>query len=98
MDLAQAVASNDLGMVRDLCRQGHDPNHTFACSPRQSPYAVQPPILTGGNHANNKTFEPDDILYEATLLNLAVLGGNEDIVRVLLDAGADLNMKDGRGR
>jgi ankyrin repeat protein len=49
-----------------------------------------------GAHAQN--FEPDDILYAATPLNLAVLNGNEDIVRALLDAGADLNKKDGRGR
>ncbi|KAG0267584.1 hypothetical protein BG011_002892 [Mortierella polycephala] len=48
------------------------------------------------HHAEN--FEPDDILYGATPLNLAVLNGNEDIVRVLIDAGADLNKKDGRGR
>ncbi|KAG0376170.1 hypothetical protein BGX24_008186, partial [Mortierella sp. AD032] len=45
-----------------------------------------------------ENFEPDDILYGATPLNLAVLNGNEDIVRVLIDAGADLNKKDGRGR
>ncbi|KAF9358248.1 hypothetical protein BGX26_002183 [Mortierella sp. AD094] len=92
MNLAQAVASNDLGLVRELCRNGHDPNETFACSPRQSAYAVQPIM----GHAQN--FEPDDILYGATPLNLAVLNGNEDIVRVLIDAGADLNKKDGRGR
>ncbi|KAF9431905.1 hypothetical protein BGZ76_011537 [Entomortierella beljakovae] len=92
MNLAQAVASNDLALVRELCRNGHDPNETFACSPRQSSYAVQPIM----GHAQN--FEPDDILYTATLLNLAVLNGNEDIVRVLIDAGGDLNKKDGRGR
>ncbi|KAF9999494.1 hypothetical protein BGZ79_006885 [Entomortierella chlamydospora] len=92
MNLAQAVASNDLGLVRELCRNGHDPNETFACGSRQSSYAVQPIM----GHAQN--FEPDDILYGATPLNLAVLNGNEDIVRVLIDAGADLNKKDGRGR
>ncbi|KAF9112109.1 hypothetical protein BGX27_003958 [Mortierella sp. AM989] len=92
MNLAQAVASNDLRLIRELCRNGHDPNETFACSPRQSAYAVQPIM----GHAQN--FEPDDILYGATPLNLAVLNGNEDIVRVLIDAGADLNKKDGRGR
>ncbi|KAG0215925.1 hypothetical protein BGX28_007151 [Mortierella sp. GBA30] len=92
MNLAQAVASNDLLLVQELCRNGQDPNQTFACSPRQSAYAVQPIM----GHAAN--FEPDDILYGATPLNLAVLNGNEDIVRVLIDAGADLNKKDGRGR
>ncbi|KAI1297033.1 hypothetical protein EDD11_007256, partial [Mortierella claussenii] len=92
MNLAQAVASNDLHLVRELCRTAHDPNQTFACSPRQSAYAVQPIM----GHAEN--FEPDDILYGATPLNLAVLNGNEEIVRVLIDAGADLNKKDGRGR
>jgi len=92
MNLAQAVALNDLGMVRKLCGNGHDPNQTFACSPRQSAYALQPII----GHAEN--FEPDDILYGATLLNLAVLNGNEEIARVLINAGADLNKKDGRGR
>ncbi|KAI7817570.1 hypothetical protein BC939DRAFT_496544 [Gamsiella multidivaricata] len=92
MNLAQAVASNDLGLVRELCRNGHDPNQTFACSPRQSAYAVQPIIGQATN------FEPDDILYGATPLNLAVLNGNQEIVRALIDAGADLNKKDGRGR
>ncbi|KAF9961476.1 hypothetical protein BGZ72_003541 [Mortierella alpina] len=92
MNLAQAVASNDLALVQELCKNGQDPNQTFACSPRQSAYAVQPIM----GHAEN--FEPDDILYGATPLNLAVLNGNEDIVRVLIDAGADLNKKDGRGR
>ncbi|KAF9908507.1 hypothetical protein EC991_009771 [Linnemannia zychae] len=94
MNLATAVASNDLALVQELCRAGQDPNQTFACSPRQSAYAVQPIIL--GRQAEN--FEPDDILYGATPLNLAVLNGNEEIVRVLIDAGADLNKKDGRGR
>ncbi|GJJ77413.1 uncharacterized protein EMPS_09772 [Entomortierella parvispora] len=92
MNLAQAVASNDLAVVRELCQNGQDPNQTFACSPRQSAYAVQPIM----GHAQN--FEPDDVLYGATPLNLAVLNGNEEIVRVLIDAGADLNKKDGRGR
>ncbi|KAF9211059.1 hypothetical protein BGZ59_008573 [Podila verticillata] len=92
MNLAQAVASNDLAMVQELCRNGQDPNETFACSPRQSAYAVQP------IHGHAENFEPDDILYGATPLNLAVLNGNEDIVRVLISAGADLNKKDGRGR
>ncbi|KAF9933489.1 hypothetical protein FBU30_005330 [Linnemannia zychae] len=92
MNLATAVASNDLHLVQELCRAGHDPNQTFACSPRQSAYAVQPIMGQAEN------FEPDDILYGATPLNLAVLNGNEDIVRVLIDAGADLNKKDGRGR
>jgi len=92
MNLAQAVASNDLAMVQELCRNGQDPNQTFACSPRQSAYAVQP------IHGHAENFEPDDILYGATPLNLAVLNGNEDIVRVLINAGADLNKKDGRGR
>ncbi|CAO3574021.1 unnamed protein product [Mortierella alpina] len=92
MNLAQAVASNDLALVQELCKNGQDPNQTFACSPRQSAYAVQPIM----GHAEN--FEPDDILYGATPLNLAVLNGNENIVRVLIDAGADLNKKDGRGR
>ncbi|KAF9139468.1 hypothetical protein BGX30_007906 [Mortierella sp. GBA39] len=93
MNLATAVASNDLGLVQELCRANQDPNQTFACSPRQSAYAVQPIM---GRQAEN--FEPDDILYGATPLNLAVLNGNEDIVRCLIDAGADLNKKDGRGR
>ncbi|KAG0295097.1 hypothetical protein BGZ98_001517 [Dissophora globulifera] len=92
MNIAQAVASNDLASVQELCRSGHDPNQTFACSPRQSAYAVQPIM---GHGAEN--FEPDDILYGVTPLNLAVLNGNEDIVRALIDAGADLNKKDGRG-
>ncbi|KAG0271839.1 hypothetical protein BGZ95_000287 [Linnemannia exigua] len=92
MNLATAVASNDLLLVQELCRAGQDPNQTFACSPRQSAYAVQPIMGQAEN------FEPDDILYGATPLNLAVLNGNEDIVRVLIDAGADLNKKDGRGR
>ncbi|KAF9185814.1 hypothetical protein BGZ50_002854 [Haplosporangium sp. Z 11] len=97
MNLAQAVASNDLAMVQELCRQGQDPNQTFACNPRQSGYAVQPIMgHYAAHHAEN--FVPDDILYGATPLNLAVLNGNEDIVRVLIDAGADLNKKDGRGR
>ncbi|KAF9083087.1 hypothetical protein BGX29_003396, partial [Mortierella sp. GBA35] len=92
MNLATAVASNDLRLVQELCRAGQDPNQTFACSPRQSAYAVQPIMGQAEN------FEPDDILYGATPLNLAVLNGNENIVRVLIDAGADLNKKDGRGR
>ncbi|KAG0224749.1 hypothetical protein BGW42_004886 [Actinomortierella wolfii] len=92
MNLAQAVAANDLATVKELLQSGQDPNQTFPCSPRQSNYAVQP--LAG--HAHN--FEPDDVLYGATPLNLAVLNGNEDIVRALLDAGADVNKKDGRGR
>ncbi|KAG9071809.1 hypothetical protein KI688_006025 [Linnemannia hyalina] len=93
MNLATAVASNDLALVQELCRAGQDPNQTFACSPRQSAYAIQPIM---GRQAEN--FEPDDILYGATPLNLAVLNGNEDIVRCLIDTGADLNKKDGRGR
>ncbi|KAF9976137.1 hypothetical protein BGZ73_009112 [Actinomortierella ambigua] len=92
MNLAQAVAANDHATVKELLQSGQDPNQTFPCSPRQSNYAVQP--LAG--HAHN--FEPDDVVYGATPLNLAVLNGNEDIVRALLATGADVNKKDGRGR
>lgn len=46
----------------------------------------------------NEQYEPESCEYKATALNLAVFTGDVGLVSYLLDNGADVNLRDSRGR
>jgi hypothetical protein len=96
MDFLQAVSENKLVNVRGILQAGLDVNSLIAWNAERtftplisSRIAKQPELV-------KKIQNSED--YYAHPLNLAVIGGHEDMVRLLLSAGADINLKDGRGR
>lgn len=96
MDFLQAVSENKLVNVRGILQAGLDVNSLIAWNAKRtftplisSRIAKQPELV-------KKIQNSED--YYAHPLNLAVIGGHEDMVRLLLSAGADINLKDGRGR
>ncbi|KAI9279718.1 hypothetical protein BC943DRAFT_363723 [Umbelopsis sp. AD052] len=96
MDFLQVVTENKLVDVRSLLQAGFDVNSLIAWNAKRtftpliSKRIVNQPELL-------KKIQIDEEYY-AHPLNLAVIGGHEDMVRLLLSAGADINLKDGRGR
>jgi Ankyrin repeats (many copies) len=96
MDFLQAVTENKLVDVRGLLQAGFDVNSLIGWNAKRtftpliSKRIVNQPELL-------KKIQIDEEYYTHPL-NLAVIGGHEDMVRLLLSAGADINLKDGRGR
>ncbi|KAI8989343.1 hypothetical protein BDB01DRAFT_904073 [Pilobolus umbonatus] len=96
MDLLLAIARNDIDRVRCMSQAGMDVNATFSWNSKDTYSPVIPKnIVTKPELLNN--LQVDEI-YQCTPLNLAVIGGYSNMVRLLLSAGADINSKDGRGR
>ncbi|KAI8338374.1 hypothetical protein BC941DRAFT_373695 [Chlamydoabsidia padenii] len=96
MDFLLTVAKNDIEKARQLIQSGIDVNSPILWNAKNtySPVipadiASQPDLLTN-IHSDEE--------YQSRPLNIAVLGGHIDMVRLLLSAGADINIKDGRGR
>lgn len=75
---------------RDTASIPHeDPNTPVTWSTRDT----RSPLLVNGT-----PFTPEDDIYEAKALHLAVISGDEALCRSLIAEGADINAKDGRGR
>ncbi|KAG0173493.1 hypothetical protein DFQ30_007845 [Apophysomyces sp. BC1015] len=95
MDFLLAVAQNDLDKTRALL-QSVDVNHPIPWNAKDTYSPVIPPEIISQPDLLQKL--QSDQEYQSRPLNIAVLGGHADMVRLLLSAGADINLKDGRGR
>ncbi|KAL9538322.1 hypothetical protein MBANPS3_011015 [Mucor bainieri] len=96
MEFLFAVARNDVEKVRSMLQSGIDVNSSFIWNSKDTYSPVIPsdiihrPDLLSNLQTDQK--------YQCKPLNIAVLGGHPNMVRLLLSAGADINNKDGRGR
>jgi ankyrin repeat protein len=91
MDFLFAVAKNDVEKVRHMLQSGIDVNSSFLWNSKDT-YS---PVITTTTTTDNGSIDQE---YQCKPLNIAVLGGHPNMVRLLLSAGADINNKDGRGR
>lgn len=96
MDFLQAVSENKLASVRSLLQSGFDVNSLIAWNAKRTFSPLISARLANQPELMRKIQNEEE--YLAHPLNLAVIGGHEDMVRLLLSAGADISLKDGRGR
>ncbi|KAI8393691.1 uncharacterized protein BYT42DRAFT_640825 [Radiomyces spectabilis] len=96
MEFLFAVAKNDLQQARHFIQSGHDVNSPITWNAKDTYSPVIPPGVAANPELMEKLQSNQE--YQTRPLNIAVLGGHADMVRLLLSAGADINMKDGRGR
>ncbi|KAK4517996.1 uncharacterized protein ATC70_001345 [Mucor velutinosus] len=96
MEFLFAVARNDVEKVRSMLQSGIDVNSSFIWNSKDTYSPVIPSdIIHRPDLLSNLQI---DQKYQCKPLNIAVLGGHPNMVRLLLSAGADINNKDGRGR
>lgn len=93
MDFLFAVARNDIEKVRHMLQSGIDVNSSILWNAKDT-YS---PVIPVNNSRSDNNLQQDQE-YQCKPLNIAVLGGHPNMVRLLLSAGADINNKDGRGR
>lgn len=91
MDFLFAVARNDVEKVRHMLQTGIDVNSSIVWNSKDT-YS---PVIPANTRSDNLQTDQE---YQCKPLNIAVLGGHPNMVRLLLSAGADINNKDGRGR
>jgi ankyrin repeat protein len=91
-----AVAKNDVDRVRLMLQSGIDVNGAFLWNSKGTYSPVIPSDIANRPDLLNNLHTDQE--YQCKPLNIAVLGGHSNMVRLLLSAGADINSKDGRGR
>ncbi|KAL0091226.1 ankyrin repeat-containing domain protein [Phycomyces blakesleeanus] len=96
MDFLVAVTQNNLERARELLQSGVDVNSSVLWNAKDTFSPVIPPDIVAQPHLLQQL--QSDQVYQTKPLNVAVLGGHPDMVRLLLSAGADINSKDERGR
>ncbi|KAI9263658.1 hypothetical protein EDC94DRAFT_540227 [Helicostylum pulchrum] len=90
MEFLISIARDEVDKVRHMLQSGIDVNSSFTWNSKDT----FSPVLPNSRPDNLQT----DQEYQCKPLNIAVLGGHPNMVRLLLSAGADINNKDGRGR
>lgn len=96
MEFIIAVARNDTDKVRMMLQSSIDVNKSFTWNSKDTYSPVIPADIL--NRPDVLTTLQKDEEYQCKPLNIAVIGGHIDMVRLLLSAGADINNKDSRGR
>ena len=96
MDFLLAVAKNDIDKARYFLQSNIDVNSPVLWNARDSYSPVLPADAASRRDLRERLQRGQE--YHSRPLNIAVLGGQADMVRLLLSAGADINLKDGRGR
>ncbi|KAI9493692.1 hypothetical protein BDB00DRAFT_928824 [Zychaea mexicana] len=96
MDFLLAVAKNDIEKARYFLQSSIDVNSPVLWNARETFSPVLPPDAASRPDLRERLQRGQE--YHSRPLNIAVLGGHADMVRLLLSAGADINLKDGRGR
>lgn len=96
MEFLLTVAQNDLETARQLLQTGIDVNCPIPWNAKNTFSPVIPATMTSNPQQLSRLLSDQE--YHSRPLNIAVLGGHVDMVRLLLSAGADINLKDGRGR
>ena len=92
--LCRACVEGDLDAVKNLLALPTcDPN---ALTPWNSAWTTTPFFDFGTNLVEKGVVEEEE--YDAIALHLAVLAGQDDVVGLLVDHGADVNELDSRGR
>ncbi|GAA5809234.1 hypothetical protein MFLAVUS_002639 [Mucor flavus] len=90
MEFLISIARDEVDKVRHMLQSGIDVNSSFTWNSKDT----FSPVLPNSRPDHLQT----DQEYQCKPLNIAVLGGHPNMVRLLLSAGADINNKDGRGR
>ncbi|KAG2222029.1 hypothetical protein INT45_003674, partial [Circinella minor] len=96
MDFLLVVAKNDIEKARYFLQSNIDVNSPILWNARDTHSPVLPKDAASRPDLRERLQRAQE--YHSRPLNIAVLGGHADMVRLLLSAGADINLKDGRGR
>ncbi|KAI9249209.1 hypothetical protein BDA99DRAFT_564557 [Phascolomyces articulosus] len=96
MDFLLVVAKNDIEKARYILQSNIDVNSPILWNARDTYSPVLPKDAAARPDLRERLQRGQE--YHSRPLNIAVLGGHADMVRLLLSAGADINLKDGRGR
>ena len=96
MDFLLVVAKNDIEKARYFLQSNIDVNSPILWNARDTYSPVLPKDAASRTDLRERLQRAQE--YHSRPLNIAVLGGHADMVRLLLSAGADINLKDGRGR
>lgn len=96
MDFLVVVANNDIEKARQYIQSGIDVNSPILWNAKNTHSPVLPTDASNRPELREQIQSSKE--YHSRPLNIAVIGGHADMVRLLLSAGADINLKDGRGR
>ncbi|CAO3598400.1 unnamed protein product [Absidia cylindrospora] len=96
MEFLITVAQNNVDKARHLLQTGIDVNCPVLWNAKNTYSPVIPADIASRPDLLVKLQSDQD--YHTRPLNIAVLGGHAEMVQLLLSAGADINVKDGRGR